>query len=153
MVQYRRAGIGKRLVAAIVDGLIAGIPSSIPILGPIIGTLYILSKDALVYELTGREDFRNRSIGKKLLDIEVIPPSDATHVDWNVSVRRNIPLALGSIIMIIPLLGWIIGPIVGLVVGLVEAGLILLSPDGRRFGDQLGGTIVVESEQIQRTRG
>ncbi|MFO7942343.1 MAG: RDD family protein [Bacillota bacterium] len=140
-----RAGIGNRFLAALVDGLIAGLPSAIPLIGPIFGTLYTLTKDAAVYELTGRPDFRNRSIGKKLLGLEVQPSRLHPYVTWEVSIRRNIPLAIGNIIMIIPLLGWVIGPVIGLVMAIVEITMVLVSEDGRRIGDRLADTVVVNS--------
>ncbi|MFP4200455.1 MAG: RDD family protein [Bacillota bacterium] len=140
-----RAGIGNRLLAALIDGLIAGLPSAIPIIGPIFGTLYILTKDAVVYELTQRPDFRNRSIGKKMLGLEVAVSRLKPYVTWEVSIRRNLPLAIGNIIMIIPLLGWVVGPVVGLVAAIVEIVMVLASEDGRRIGDRLADTTVINS--------
>lgn len=141
-----KADLMKRFVAALIDGVIAAIPSVIPVIGPIIGSAYTLTKDAVVYELTQNEDFLNRSIGKKVMNLEVAVLGGETNVDWTISIKRNIPLAIGSVIMIVPVIGWIIGGIVALVLGAIEIILVLTDASGRRIGDKFAETQVVERE-------
>ena len=145
MQPYPKADVIKRVFAAIIDGLIAGLPSFIPFIGALLGTLYTLTKDAIVYESTGDVGFKNRSIGKKLMNLEIALESEEDYVDWSVSIRRNLPLAIGSLIMIIPILGWIIGPFIALLFALIELILVITEPAGRRLGDQIGKTQVIQS--------
>jgi len=100
-----------RFLAAVIDGVIAWVPSLIPVLGAIISSSYLLLKDGIMYQVTGDEDWKNKSIGKKLLNLEVVR-LDGEDVDLMTSVKRNIPLTIGSFIAIIPILGWLIGPVV-----------------------------------------
>jgi len=139
-----KADLVKRFVAALIDGLIMSLPSFIPIIGPLLGAGYYLTKDALIFELTQNEDFRNRSIGKKVMSIEVAMLENGDYVDWATSIRRNLPLSIGTLIMVIPVLGWVIGPIVGLVLGIIECILVLTDSEGRRIGDKFGKTQVVD---------
>jgi hypothetical protein len=65
-------------------------------------------------------------------------------------VKRNFPLAIGavgSIFWIIPILGWIaaiIFAMIGLLVAIVEIVLVLTDAEGRRMGDKVGVTKVIE---------
>ncbi len=141
-----KADLSKRFIAALIDGLITAVPSFIPVLGAIIGALYALTKDAVVYEVTDNEDFRNRSIGKKMMNLEVARVEGEGYVDWGTSIKRNLPLAIGSLIMIIPVIGWVIGPIVGLIIGVIEVILVFTDSEGRRMGDKFAGTQVIMTE-------
>ncbi len=140
-----KADLVKRFLAALIDGLIMAIPSFIPILGAIVGTAYALTKDAVVFEVTKNEDFRNRSIGKKVMNLEVTVLEGENYVDWATSIKRNIPLSIGVLIMIIPIVGWVIGPIVGLIVGLIECIFVLTDSEGKRMGDKFANTQVIET--------
>ncbi len=139
-----KADLVKRLIAALIDAIISAIPMPIPVIGPIIGAGYMLTKDAIVYELTQNEDFKNRSIGKKLMNLEVSVLGSQKDVDWAISIRRNIPLAIGSIIAIVPIIGWIIAAIVAPIIGLIEIILVLSDKAGRRLGDKFAETQVIE---------
>ncbi len=141
-----KADLMKRLVAAVIDGAISYIPSFIPFIGALIGSAYMLTKDAVVYELTQNEDFRNRSIGKKVMGLQVEVLGPETDVDWVISIKRNIPLAIGSVIMIIPVIGWIIGGILAIILGIIELVLVLTDESGRRLGDKFAETQVIETE-------
>ncbi|MEC9489159.1 MAG: RDD family protein [Halanaerobium sp.] len=139
---YTKAEIGPRILAALVDAIIAAIPFYIPIIGPLVSTAYILTKDGLMYQITGREEWKNRSIGKKLFNLQIVPP-EGELVDLAVSAKRNLPLAIGSIIAIVPVLGWAVGPIVGLACGVIEIGLVLTDDKGCRLGDRWADTMVI----------
>lgn len=139
-----KADLGKRLIAAIIDGLLAGGVSLVPFVGGIIGGLYILMRDGLELEFMDR-----RSIGKKLMKLRPVR-LDGQPMDPISSVKRNLPLCLalvGTIFWVIPILGWIVAilfGLAGLVVNLIELVLVLTDPEGRRMGDKLAGTKVVE---------
>lgn len=139
-----KADLGKRFIAAIIDGLLAAGVSFIPVVGGIIGGLYVLLRDGLDLEFMDR-----RSIGKKLMQLRPIR-LDGQPMDPMSSVKRNLPLAVGavgSVFWVIPILGWIVAiffALIGLVIGIVEVIFVLTDPEGRRMGDTLAGTKVVE---------
>ena len=140
-----KADITKRAIAAIIDGVIAGILGIVPFVGAFLGGLFILLRDGLDVDY-----LKGRSLGKTLMKLRVVR-DDGQPMDMNTSIRRNWTLSLGllvSILALIPILGWIAGLFVGLlsaVISIIEAALVFMDPEGRRFGDRTGGTKVVES--------
>lgn len=139
------AGLGSRVIAAIIDSGIGWVLALVvPVVGSVLSTAYLLVKDAVVYHFIKDEDWRNRSIGKKLMNLELETPDDRT-VDFTTSIVRNIPLSIGSLIAIFPVLGWLVGPAVALIIGIIELVLLITDPERRRLGDRLGSTKVVES--------
>ncbi|BCV25981.1 RDD family protein [Gelria sp. Kuro-4] len=137
-----KADLVSRFLAALIDGIVAGVLSLVPLVGFLAGGVYTLTKDGIMYELTKNPEYKGRSIGKKLLRLTVVRV-DGGPVDLRVSAKRNLTLALGGLIGIVPLLGWVIGPFVSLVLGVVELLLVLGDPLGRRLGDKWAGTQVV----------
>ena len=109
-----KADIGKRIVAAIIDGLLAGIVGLIPIIGGLIGAAYLLLRDGLEVDFMDQ-----RSLGKKVMKLRPVL-LDGGKVDLMVSVKRNWLLAIPSVLMIIPVLGWVMAPIIGLIIGLIS---------------------------------
>lgn len=136
--------IGKRAIAAIIDGAIAGAVGLVPVVGGIVGALYILLRDGFEYEFMD-----GRSIGKKLMKLRPVR-LDGGKMDLQTSGRRNWPVALGSlasVLVIVPVLGWILFPLVIIaagILGIIEIVSVLTSADGRRWGDKLAGTKVIE---------
>ncbi|WP_296970223.1 RDD family protein [Tepidanaerobacter sp. EBM-38] len=147
-MQYKKADLFKRFLAALIDGIIASLLIYIPILGAIVSTVYLLTKDAIAFEITKNADFKNRSIGKKIMGLEVVS-LEGKDIDWTISVKRNLPIAIGSAFGIVPILGWIIGSIVGLVLMVVEIVLAVTDNDGRRLGDRWANTQVAESQDLK----
>jgi uncharacterized RDD family membrane protein YckC len=135
-----KADLTKRFIAALIDNVLASLVSAIPVVGGIVGAAYILVKDGLDFEFMDK-----RSLGKKLMKLRPVR-LDGQAMDLNTSIRRNWPLAIGSILSIIPLLGWIIAIPVSLVIGIIELVLVLTDAEGRRMGDKLAGTKVIEVE-------
>jgi len=136
--------VTKRAIAAIIDGAIAGAVGLVPIVGGIVGALYILLRDGFDYEFMD-----GRSVGKKLMKLRPVR-LDGGKMDLPTSARRNWPIALGSlasVLFILPVIGWILYIpvlILAIVLGIVEIVLVLTSADGRRWGDKLANTKVVE---------
>lgn len=146
MPELPKADLVRRFVAALIDGVIAAILSSvIPFIGYLLGAAYTLTKDAIVFELLKNNNFKNKSIGKKLMNLEVIFEEGEGNIGWVVSIRRNIPLAVGTVIMVIPVIGWLVGAIIGTALAIIEIVLVLTQPDGRRLGDKIGHTRVIDS--------
>ena len=141
-----KAQLATRVLAAVIDSAIGWVVVAIPVLGGIVSTLYLLLKDGLMFQITNDLEWKNKSIGKKIMGIEV-ETEDGSTVDLAASARRNIPLAIGSVIAIIPVLGWVIGPLVAMILGIVEIVLVLTDPEGRRLGDRLAKTRVITSSK------
>lgn len=150
MENHNKADLTKRFIAAVIDGIISSIVAVIPVIGAIVGAAYTLTKDAIMFQVTKDAQWKNRSIGKKLMGLEVVSASGAD-IDLAASCMRNWPLAIGTIIMIVPIIGWIIGGLVAFVLGILELLLVLSDAKGRRLGDKVGNTMVVESVTSQAT--
>lgn len=169
-----KAAPGKRLVAILIDGAIFMVLNVIPVLGTLVGAAYILTRDSLVYTLTGNEDFRNRSIGKKLMGLRVVRTGSLDNVDLATSIKRNfifviniILLAIGVVtaigislvmslapasvsgvtedfLVVVLYLALAVFAVVTILPVPVECMAVLISPRGLRVGDLLAGTQVVE---------
>lgn len=137
-----KADLVSRFLAALIDAIIAGFLCLVPLVGFLAAGVYTLVKDGIMYELTKNPEYKDRSLGKKLLRLKVLR-LDGGPVDIAVSAKRNLTLGIGGLIGIVPLLGWVIGPFVSLVLGVVELLLVLGDPLGRRLGDKWAGTQVV----------
>jgi len=144
---FPKADLFKRFLASLIDSIIAGAPGFIPVVGALVGAAYTLTKDALVYEITRDAQWKNRSIGKKLLGLEVANLGGGD-IDLVTSAKRNITLALGTLLGVVPLVGWVAGAVVGCILGIIEIVLVLVDPQGRRLGDRLANTQVVETEKL-----
>lgn len=140
-----QAGIFNRIVAAVIDHMIASLFFFLPVLGGLFGIFYILGKDAIMYRITGHPGWQNKSIGKHVMNLRV-ECQDIQVLDLATSARRNLPLIPGRIVGIIPLIGWVIGPVVGAVAKLVELFVLTSSPEGIRLGDRLARTKVIDDE-------
>lgn len=113
--------------------LVFAIMEALPSAGWLAGVLYILISDGLM---------GGQSLGKKLTGLRVVGP-EGRPCDIKNSILRNAAPGLGIFLFRIPLLGWL------LLIALVGFEFITLmgSPEGRRFGDELAGTSVIEAEQ------
>ena len=142
----RKADVGKRLVAGFIDLALCLVVTRLPLAGGLVAVAYLLVRDGLEFDFMDR-----RSVGKKLMKLR---PArlDGRPVDIATSFRRNILIAVGPagiLLMRIPVLGWVLGLLValcGAVIGVVEIVRIFTDPEGRRLGDDMAGTQVIESE-------
>ncbi|GAQ24122.1 RDD family protein [Tepidanaerobacter syntrophicus] len=146
-MQYKKADLFKRFIALLIDDIVASLLVYIPILGALVSAVYLLTKDAIAFEITKNPDFKNRSLGKKVMGLEVVS-FDGSDIDWTISLKRNLPLAIGSAFGIVPIIGWVVGGIIGFVMVIVEALLVISDDKGRRLGDRWANTQVVESRDI-----
>ena len=143
----QKAEVFPRILAFMIDGLIAWVPVFIPFAGAIFGSLYLLFKDGLMYQITKKDEWKNKSIGKKIMNIEIVS-LDEQVIDLSISAKRNLPLTIGNFIAIIPVIGWVIGPTLALILGLVELVVFLTDEDGRRLGDKWAKTQVIKLKSI-----
>ena len=141
-----KADLVKRFLAFLIDGVIAAIVSRIPWIGGILAALYILFRDGFDYEFMD-----HRSLGKRIMHLRPLC-DDGSPVTFRVSATRNWPLVVTSlaiVLLLIPILGWLLIPlawVAGLILLLVEGFLTVTDEQGRRWGDRLAGTRVVETE-------
>lgn len=140
-----KADLGKRIVAAIIDAVIAGVVGvAIPVIGGLIGAAYMLLRDGMEF------DFMNhRSVGKHVMKLHLVSV-DGAPLALSTSIKRNWMFVLGALIPLlaaIPFLGWVAIPFVGLAgfaLGLIELVLVLTDAEGRRLGDKMAATRVAE---------
>jgi uncharacterized RDD family membrane protein YckC len=139
-----KADLTKRFIAALIDGVLMAGVSFVPFIGGIVGAVYMLLRDGLDLDFMD-----GRSIGKKLLKLRPVR-LDGQKMDIQTSVMRNFPLAIGavgSVFMIIPILGWIVAillAVVAVIVAFVEIFFVITDAEGRRWGDKMAGTKVIE---------
>ena len=142
-----KADLGKRFLAFLIDAVIAAIISRIPWIGGILAALYIPFRDGFDVEFMD-----HRSIGKRIMRLRPLT-DDGSPVTLRVSATRNWPLVVTSlavVLLLIPLLGWILIPlawVAGLILLLIEGFLTVTDDGGRRWGDRLAGTRVVETDR------
>lgn len=133
-----------RLIAALLDGALAALPSVVPLPGEILGALYVLFKDGIMYRLFKSEGWKNRSIGKRYMEIEVVR-QDGKTVDLRTSAQRNLPLAVAYVFLFTPGPNRGFGPLLGFIVLLAELVAMIVRPESRRLGDEWARTKVVAS--------
>lgn len=123
-----RPDLGKRVIAYIIDVVITSVVMFVPVVGVVTATVYWLVRDGLDF------DFMNhRSIGKMVMKLRPVM-LDGQPLDIAASIKRN----------------WMFGALVLLPVALVfiivELALVLTDAEGRRMGDRMAGTRVIEIE-------
>jgi uncharacterized RDD family membrane protein YckC len=138
-----KADIGKRLIAAIIDAVIAVAIGFIPFIGGLIATAYWLVRDGLDIDFMD-----HRSVGKKLVKLRPVT-LDGSPVDLMTSVKRNWMFALGGVAQLLAftIIGLLLAiPLAFLVflIAIVEVVLVLTDAEGRRLGDKIANTIVIE---------
>jgi uncharacterized RDD family membrane protein YckC len=141
-----KADVVKRLLAALIDGVLCAVACVVPVIGGLAGAVYVAVRDGLDVDFMKR-----RSIGKQAMKVRAVR-LDGQPMDLATSVKRNFPFMVGLLglpFLVIPILGWAIAGLLGtvqLVISIVEVVLVLTDPEGRRMGDRFAGTKVVDSE-------
>lgn len=113
--------------------------------GSILGFLYAILSDGLPIQA-----LRGRSIGKRLVGIEVYTPhskSAAKTTAMKVSLLRNLSLGVIALLMAIPFMGWLLALMIGVPVAFIEVSLMIRADQHQRLGDVMAESYVIESEQ------
>jgi len=126
----RVAGYFIDVIPAIFLALVGLIPIAGPILAGLLLTPYWLLRDVF-----------GVSLGKLLLGTRIVM-LDGRPAPAGARVLRNLPLMVGPALLLIPLLGYFLGPSVTGIIVFVE-GILVLS-NGSRIGDRLAGTVIVK---------
>jgi hypothetical protein len=141
-----KADLGKRFVAAAIDGGIGIVIGLIPAVGGLAAAAYWAARDGMEFEF-----MHHRSVGKHVMKLRPVT-LDGSPMDITASVRRNWMFALGGIVELlwwIPFIGWLFVIPVALAafaIGVLELYLVITDPEGRRLGDKIANTMVIEVE-------
>jgi uncharacterized RDD family membrane protein YckC len=106
------------------NGLRKGLIGGGATLAALLAGLYLLLRDGL--------NGGGKSYGKKWLGLEVVRLDNGERCNYGKSALRNILLSVSAI----PYWGWVLG--------LIEVIMALANPQGKRVGDLLAKTMVVE---------
>ena len=131
----------RRVLAYLIDGIGAAIVGGlVPFVGGLVAAAYMIVRDGLDVEFMDR-----RSIGKRLMKLRPVR-LDGSPMDLEASVRRNWMFGISGIAQATFQFG--LGEFVALAAGLIglyEIYRVLTDPNGRRWGDELAGTQVVDA--------
>jgi uncharacterized RDD family membrane protein YckC len=81
-----------------------------------------------------------RSIGKRLIGLQTVLPAQREAAGFRESIIRNLPFAVAHVAFAVPYVGWLIS----IAIIAFEAVLIVGNEQGRRFGDEVAGTQVLD---------
>ena len=134
--EINKAGLLVRTIAKIIDFIIiAAAAEVIPKAGFYAGLAYLLICDGL---------FGGSSIGKKLIGLKVVSAKTYQSCTFKDSIVRNCTFGIGYFFYQVIWLGWIVTAIISV----LEFIILLGSKDEMRLGDELAGTIVLETHQV-----
>jgi uncharacterized RDD family membrane protein YckC len=134
----KRAGLLLRTVAKILDFIIiAAATEVVPKAGFYAGLAYLLISDGL---------FEGRSLGKKIIGLQVVSSDINTPCTYRDSILRNFIFGIGFFFYKILWFGWIFI----VIISVFEFIILLGSRDGMRLGDEIAKTIVIERPSIKQ---
>ncbi len=142
-----KADLGKRALAMLIDGVIGAVLSMIMWIGPLLSAAYFVTRDGLDFDF-----MKGRSLGKRVMKLRPVR-LDGGDMDLETSFRRNWMFGLGAVSFFfepIPILGLIVAffvGIAGLAIGLFEIYKVFSDGEGRRWGDSMGNTKVIETAE------
>ncbi|MDR3608263.1 MAG: RDD family protein [Oligoflexia bacterium] len=114
-------------------------------LGPFVGFFYSVAADGMNFG-----PFKGQSIGKKLLKLRVVSTKQRAPATVRDSLLRNAPVGVATFFAIIPVWGWLISGLVGVPLMIMEVYLMVTAEGGRRLGDVMGDTEVLEVKHDPR---
>ncbi len=128
------AGLFSRVIAKAVDVLLVMTAAKvIPEIGFYLGALYLLIGDGF---------FEGRSLGKRLLGLQVKSLNEGSSPVKD-SVLRNSTIAFGFILLKIPLIGWLFF----ILIYFLEFVIMLGNSENMRIGDEIAKTVVLEVKE------
>ena len=129
---YPKAQVLNRGIAKLIDLLIVAAAAQMFMPGGFLGGLaYILIADGFA---------GGRSIGKRLIGLQTVHPDRREAAGFRESIIRNLPLAVAQAAFAVPYVGWL----VSVAIIAFEAVLIIGNEQGRRLGDEVAGTQVLD---------
>ena len=132
---YTRADLLSRILARAIDLLFFGFFACLgSVVGVMAGLLYLAIADGLM---------NGRSLGKKIIRIQVLSEPELVPVGFKGSIIRNATIFVIVLFAIVPIIGWILFFTLGLVIIAVEIYLMVVDTGHRRAGDIMARTVVV----------
>ena len=133
---YPKAQVLNRGIAKLIDLFIVAAAGQMPVpVGFLGGLAYLLIADGF----SG-----GRSIGKRLIGLQTVLPDSREPAGFRESIIRNIPFAAAQVLFVVPYVGWVAST----VIVAFEAILIIGNEQGRRLGDELAGTQVLDAGRL-----
>ena len=133
---YPKAHVLNRFIAKLIDLFIVVAADQIaPPVGLLSGLAYILIADGFA---------GGRSIGKRLVGLQTVRVDRRDAAGFRESIVRNLPLGCAQIAFAIPWVGWI----ASLAILAFEGLLIIGNEQGRRLGDEVARTHVIDAGQL-----
>ena len=133
---YPKAQVLNRGIAKLIDLFIVAAADQVIVpVGFLAGLAYILIADGFA---------GGRSIGKRLIGLQTVIPDRREAAGFRESIIRNLPFAVAQLAFAVPYVGWI----VSVAIMAFEAVLILGNEQGRRLGDEVAGTQVLDAGRL-----
>jgi len=133
---YPKAQVLNRFIAKLIDLFLAAAAAEViaPV-GFLAGLAYLLAADGFA---------GGRGIGKRLIGLQTILPETRESAGFRESIIRNIPFAVAYVAFAVPYVGWLATA----AIVAFEAILIIGNERGRRLGDELAGTQVLDAGRL-----
>ena len=133
---YPKAQVLNRGIAKLIDVfIVAAADQMIVPVGFLAGLAYILIADGFA---------GGRSIGKRLIGLQTVLPDRRESAGFRESIIRNLPFAVAQLAFAVPYVGWI----VSVAIMAFEGVLIIGNEQGRRLGDEVAGTQVLDAGRL-----
>ncbi len=133
---YPKAQVLNRGIAKLIDLFIVAAVGQVSVpAGLLAGVAYILIADGFA---------GGRSIGKRLIGLQTVLPDRHEAAGFRESIIRNMPFAVAQLAFTVPYVGWI----VSVAIIAFEAILVFGNEQGRRLGDEVAGTQVLDVGQL-----
>ena len=133
---YPKAQVLNRGIAKLIDVfIVAAADQMIVPVGFLAGLAYILIADGFA---------GGRSIGKRLIGLQTVLPDRRESAGFRESIIRNLPFAVAQLAFAVPYVGWI----VSVAIMALEGVLIIGNEQGRRLGDEVAGTQVLDAGRL-----
>ncbi len=133
---YPKAYVLNRFIAKLIDVFIVVAADEVaPPVGFLSGLAYILIADGFA---------GGRSIGKRLVGLQTMRLDVRETAGFRESIIRNVPFGLAQLLFAVPYVGWI-GSAAVLA---FESVLIVGNEHGRRLGDEVARTQVLDAGQL-----
>ena len=133
---YPKAHVLNRFIAKLIDLFIVVAADEV---APPVGFL-----SALAYILIADGFAGGRSIGKRLVGLQTVRLDSRESAGFRESIIRNLPCAAAQVLFAVPYIGWI-----GSVAILTFEGLLIVGNEqGRRLGDEVARTQVLDAGQL-----
>ena len=133
---YPKAQVLNRGIAKLIDVfIVAAADQMIVPVGFLAGLAYILIADGFA---------GGRSIGKRLIGLQTVLPDRRESAGFRESIIRNLPFAIAQLAFAVPYVGWI----VSVAIMAFEGVLIIGNEQGRRLGDEVAGTQVLDAGRL-----